>query len=1185
MKKRTISIILTMCMVIALLPVTALAEGIDIESMVQSYTHRYACTGDPIVFDIDWRGGANLAEGTDYTISYTDEDGNALGGAPIEIGDYKVIVRGIGSYSGNHEYDINIYSLFDLTNAIIYFWPVYPYTGSSVVLDIEAVKIDDVTLTQDTDYTISYTDEDGNALSGAPIEIGEYYAVFTGKDSYSGEKREPFSIRAANNLMFAEVSMDWFYAYTGTPVVITGLAVTLVGKTLIRDTDYEIKYFDENRVEISSPPIAVGRYQLSFIGKDDYVGEYGGFLLILEPNNLMLAEVSMTGTYEYTGLPVVINDLVVTLGGNTLIKDVDYTVSYEDEDGDVIDAPTEVGEYYVIIEGKGAYTEDTYLPFTITENTTPVTKWTDKVKNKPDGYNDADPNNITISTAEGLAWLASVMNGLNDQTADSLSGKTVTLAADIDLSGYNWTPMKDFFGTFEGGGHSISNMTVTNTDCAGLFGFLKGTVQNLSVSGSVSSGGSDDNYAGGIAGFNTNDGKIINCNYQGASNATGGTRAYAGGLVGLNKGAVKNCYNTGTVTASDSTNNHAGGLVGYNDGDGTVTNCYNTGDVTANGGNFGYAGGLAGFNTNDGTVTNCYNAGDVTANGGNYSYAGGLLGRSNGGTMTNCYWLNTAASAATGSGGSGSNVTNCASFTDAQGKGAEATFAYTIGANPEQIGTLSDALNAWVGAQTPSNDYFGWTNLSGVDYPVLYPLGISYTVTFESNGGTAVSVPSFPYGATITEPDVPTRAGYTFVGWYKDEGLVSAWDFQTGVVTSNMTLYAKWTAVSSPTRPNDNSGGGITATTPLLTPEQPNPTTIGSINPSATVDGAGGVSATVTEQDVKNAINAALALAKREGVTENGIGVAIDFSALQTQFNSLSLTLGKEAFQALVDAGVKFLEIKTPQISLSLDLQTLKTILQNMGDEITISAEKIDPTTLTGAARTALGSRPAYRLSIADGEKKITNFGGRVSGSLPYVPANSENPIGLYAVYVDGAGGVQWLWNSSYNRNAGALLFRTGHFSTFGIGYKEVPSFTDIANHWAKSDIEHAAVRGLMNGTSASAFSPERSMTRGMFITALGRLADVDSTKYKSIKFADVKADAYYAPYVAWAAEKGITSGTSATTFSPDKLISRQEMAVLLANYAKAMGYTLPKTREAIVFADAASIGSFAINANLKLSH
>ncbi len=93
-----------------------------------------------------------------------------------------------------------------------------------------------------------------------------------------------------------------------------------------------------------------------------------------------------------------------------------------------------------------------------------------------------------------------------------------------------------------------------------------------------------------------------------------------------------------------------------------------------------------------------------------------------------------------------------------------------------------------------------------------------------------------------------------------------------------------------------------------------------------------------------------------------------------------------------------------------------------------------------------------------------------------------------------------------------------------------------------------------------------------MFAAALGRLAGIDPDSYKAGNFIDVEADIYYAPYVEWAVEKGIINGTSDTTFSPDSGITREHMAVIMANYAKSQGYALPATQEAVVFADNAQI-------------
>lgn len=104
-------------------------------------------------------------------------------------------------------------------------------------------------------------------------------------------------------------------------------------------------------------------------------------------------------------------------------------------------------------------------------------------------------------------------------------------------------------------------------------------------------------------------------------------------------------------------------------------------------------------------------------------------------------------------------------------------------------------------------------------------------------------------------------------------------------------------------------------------------------------------------------------------------------------------------------------------------------------------------------------------------------------------------------------------------------------------------------------------------------------MTRGMFVTALGRLANADVSKYTKSGFADVKDGSYYLGYIEWANKNGIVKGTSATTFAPNTAISRQEMAVIMTNYAKTMNYVLPKTRTAVTFADNAKISSYAKDA------
>jgi hypothetical protein len=137
-------------------------------------------------------------------------------------------------------------------------------------------------------------------------------------------------------------------------------------------------------------------------------------------------------------------------------------------------------------------------------------------------------------------------------------------------------------------------------------------------------------------------------------------------------------------------------------------------------------------------------------------------------------------------------------------------------------------------------------------------------------------------------------------------------------------------------------------------------------------------------------------------------------------------------------------------------------------------------------------------------------------------------------------------------------------------------AFTDIKGHWAQDDIEFAVNRGLFNGTSETTFSPDAAMSRGMFVTVLGRLANADMSAYKESSFTDVKDDAYYMGYIEWARSNDIVNGTGYGEFAPDKPITREQMAVIIQKYAIAMGLTLPKVREEKAFADSDQISGYA---------
>ena len=380
-----------------------------------------------------------------------------------------------------------------------------------------------------------------------------------------------------------------------------------------------------------------------------------------------------------------------------------------------------------------------------------------------------------------------------------------------------------------------------------------------------------------------------------------------------------------------------------------------------------------------------------------------------------------------------------------------------------------------------------------------------------------------------------------------------------------------------------NSGNsGNTSQPDTGKPNKPDSPVTGETKP-VKPDKNGNVS--VDNSSVQSAIDKTKQDAKKNGTAENGIAVTVPITSAagQTSFN---VTIKAQTLDLLVKENVRQFTVATDHlVSVNIGLDTLKQLdAASAGGDIILRANKVDALRST-EAKAAIGTRPVYDLSLVylsgGKETPITSLNGHtISVRLPYTAAKGEQTGNLYAVYVDDAGKVEWITRSSYDASLKAVVFETGHFSVYGVGYKNpAPAFTDIHNHWAADNILFAASRGLLSGTSDTTFSPGTGMTRGMFVTALGRLAGINPDSYQTGKFTDVKADAYYAPYVNWAAQNGIMEGVTATTFAPDTNINREQMAVIMANYAKKLGYDLPKTLRAVTFADNAQISSWAKDA------
>ena len=251
------------------------------------------------------------------------------------------------------------------------------------------------------------------------------------------------------------------------------------------------------------------------------------------------------------------------------------------------------------------------------------------------GYTIESNGSYTVTSADGLMNIAELVNG-------GKSDINITLDTDIDLTGKDWTPIgtdydNSYKGTFDGGGHTITGLTfTTNDEYAGLFGWLNraGTVKNVVMEDvQITNNRSWSAFAGGVAGYSW--GTIENCSVSGSVSGT----VYVGGVVGAQiDGSITGCSSSATVKGTVD----VGGVAGQTNSSATLTACYATGNVIIEiDPKKNIAGGsLVGMNAGSSLLA-CYATGNVTSTGSSTGkvHIGGFLGN-NYTTVTACYWKN-----------------------------------------------------------------------------------------------------------------------------------------------------------------------------------------------------------------------------------------------------------------------------------------------------------------------------------------------------------------------------------------------------------------------------------------------------------------------------------------------------------------------------------------------------------------
>ena len=751
---------------------------------------------------------------------------------------------------------------------------------------------------------------------------------------------------------------------------------------------------------------------------------------------------------------------------------------------------------------------------------------------------DLPANTVTVDSAEELKALAEGINagGAGGQAfwfkgmriAPYGKGWTFLQTSNIDLSQYGegtgWAPIGPygFDGTYDGQDHAITGLTINNGSASdiGLFSRNHGTIQNLSVEGGKVAG---FEWTGGIVGENS--GTIENvhmtgCDIQGNS--------FTGGIAGLSVGIVRNCSVTGVIDAGgvDGNSGAVGGIVGYNVTSSLIEQCYSAAKIYNSKASEASAyGGICG--ANNGTIKNCWSLSTVSGP----SMVSGLVGSNTRGSILQCAAL-------------GSSV----SYTNSAGAGGRITYAEASTGSIEQV-------YAWSGMTVNGSTVEGQKDLCDSN-ATPYDIGELYVCD----------------GYVYTDKLCTTRLDWSAFGMTEDGG----WQDTD-------------TAGYLPTRK-----GAPRIVLDLPQQDSPRP----DVNVTVTLTH---LTTDFTESTAKQGVELTMTLTPD---TYYQLPETVSVTVGDTE-----LTAGTDY---TYDSATGVLTIPAANVSGDITVisaavpQTFAVTLNLGGGEIETGEELTSYTYTVGAALPTKLTRTGYtftgwfetedfsgkavtEITAADtGDKTYYAKWDILSYKIHYILDGGTNPeqnpdsytvedtVILSAPSRKGYVFQGWRYDGAEKPIVSVTLpaGTTGDY-TFTAIWEKVPlKFEDVPKGaWYYDAVTWGADEAITLGTTATTFSPERSCTRAQILTFLWRYAGMPTAKERQHSFTDVDETAYYYEAMLWGLEQGITTGTTATTFSPYAPCTRGQIATFLWRYSGK-----PKPTEASPFRDVAP-GSYCYDA------
>ncbi|GGH35921.1 S-layer homology domain-containing protein [Paenibacillus segetis] len=515
------------------------------------------------------------------------------------------------------------------------------------------------------------------------------------------------------------------------------------------------------------------------------------------------------------------------------------------------------------------------------------------------------------------------------------------------------------------------------------------------------------------------------------------------------------------------------------------------------------------------------------------------------------------------------------SATPSQGTYASTTGVWTVGTVPvASTETLTlQAIVVSPNAQTNTAaishaDQFDPGTSNNSASVTVTPPSLTYTITFDSQGGSSVSnISAVTSGSTISAPATPTLSGYTFVGWYKESSYANAWDFNIDTVTGDLTLFAKW----------KYNGGGGSGSGSSSNSSNINPPVTSTYYADVSVTGISGTTLPIITNRYVGSAAVDLGTVT-EYISKGEQPIVINMPAIPG-VNTYTLGIPADYLSTPDRKGTLVFNTNIGGITLPTNMLSSMEGMEGHKAEITIGQG--DRSDLPDSVNTAIGTRPLIQLAMSIDGKQIewNNSKAPVIISIPYTPTATElvHPESIVIWYIDDSGKAISVPNGRYDPVTQTVTFSTTHFSNYAVSYNQV-SFKDVAaGTWFSEAVSFIAAREITTGTSNGNYYPDKKLIRGDFLVMLMKSYGIAADTNPTDNFSDA-GNTYYTGYLAAAKRLGISSGTGNNKFVPEKEITRQEMFTLLYNALKLIG-ELPQGNSGKTisdFTDAGLIDSWA---------